>query len=326
MEKYFNMTPGKYWKLPKNKKHLIKNYLDSEDYIPMVKYDGYWARAIISNGEVLIQSRGISKVTGTYGEYHEKVPHITEELLKSFPSGTVVLGELYYPSSEKNVQDVGSILRCKPPKAVSRQKKNEDKLHFAMFDILSLDGEPKEEESFNKRFTNLNSIFTNNCDYTHVSEYAPAGEGEYLLKRTLESGGEGIILIKKTESYNIGGAKAWHSIKVKKEMGEIEVPIIKTIDPEREYKGENPDWPYKENGEPVSKFYYNGWKKGIIFMYNGNEISATSGITEEDGEYLSSEEAQKSYAEGSLYAVVTGMEITKDSIRHPVVVRLRDDI
>jgi hypothetical protein len=38
--KYLTMEPGKYWKLPANKKHLIDAYLSDENYMPMIKYDG----------------------------------------------------------------------------------------------------------------------------------------------------------------------------------------------------------------------------------------------------------------------------------------------
>ena len=106
-----NKVPGKYWKFPSTKKHLLGEYLESEEYLPMIKYDGYWARAIIGNKGVLIQSRGISKVTGTYGDYTMLVPHIAEELMKLFPAGTVVLGEMCYDKDlSKKATDVGKIL------------------------------------------------------------------------------------------------------------------------------------------------------------------------------------------------------------------------
>ena len=139
-DKYKNALPGKYWSLPANKKNELESHLVSENYIPMIKYDGYWARAIVMKDEVLIQSRGISKVTGTYGDYTPLVPHIAAELLATFPEGTVVIGELAFNDLSRKVTEVGSILRCLAPKAIERQKEEVNKIHFFVFDVLAYDG------------------------------------------------------------------------------------------------------------------------------------------------------------------------------------------
>lgn len=361
LDYYKNMTPGKYWKLPKNKRDRINEFLNSEKYIPMIKYDGYWARIIIEEDGILIQSRGISKVTGTFGEYQEKVPHIVEEL-KNVAPGTVLLGELHYPDLTKTIQDVGTILRCKPPKAIKRQESEEKKLMLSLFDILAYNYIDYEQEPFAIRLTMLNNVFGYfDMNYIEVAEYKNPGEGEALLGKVWENGGEGIILLHEDYPYNKGGAKAWHSIKVKRQMEDLEAPVVSTIDPEEFYKGADPStWKYwgvyshesnelemkmmipmggKEKAyeraavllkdhyiEPISKFFYYEWKKGIIINYNGNNIRITSGITEADGEYLATEEAQQLIEDQDLYAVFTGMEITEDSVRHPRVIRLRDDV
>ena len=75
-KKFLEMEPGKYWKLPENKKHEVEKYMVDKNYIPMVKYDGVWARVIIMENGVIIQSRGISVATDTYGEYQTRVPQL----------------------------------------------------------------------------------------------------------------------------------------------------------------------------------------------------------------------------------------------------------
>ncbi|MFW6029702.1 MAG: hypothetical protein ACOCRO_05550 [Halanaerobiales bacterium] len=358
LNKYKNMTPGKYWKLPKNKKHRINEFLNDDTYIPMVKYDGYWARVIIEEDGITIQSRGKSKVTGTFGEYQEKVPHIVEEL-RNYPAGTVLLGELHYPELTQTIKNVSTILLCNPQKARDRQKKEEKKLHFSLFDLLAYNYIDYMEKPFEERLTMLsNSHSKFDTQYVHVAEYGAAGHGEDLLGKVWDQGGEGIILLHKDLPYNLGGAKAWHSIKVKRELPEIEAPIVDLIEPETLYKGkELNSWKYwgvfdgdelvytaelnvggienaqkyigdlyDGNLKPISKFYYNEWKKGIVVKYKGNQIKMTSGITEEEGQYLSTDEAYEKIRDGKLYAVFTGMEITEDSVRHPRVIRIRDDI
>jgi|GEM_PF-1909803 hypothetical protein len=357
LEEYKRMKPGKYWKLPKNKKDQIDKYLNHESYIPMVKYDGYWSRIIVEEDGILIQSRGISKVTGKYGEYQEKIPHIVDEL-KQVPTGTVLLGELHYPDLTKTLQDVGTILRCKPPKAVKRQERDDKKLMLSLFDILVFDGVEQLNAPFETRLELLSNVFKYyDTTYVQLASYRNPGSGEELLGKVWEAGGEGIILLKKDLPYNIGGAKAWHSIKVKRQLEDLEAPVESVIEPEEFYKGSELDswkyWGFYRNKtlemkmeaigqddaasksrnllkdytlKPISKFKYYDWKKGIIVRYNNNLIRITSGVTEEDGQYLTTKEAEKLIESGQLYAIFTGMEVTQDSVRHPRVIRLRDDM
>ena len=61
-------------------------------------------------------------------------------------------------------------------------------------------------------------------------------------------------------------------------------------------------------------------------QYQNKTINISSGITDEDGEYLATDAAKNAIQDGRLYAVFTGMEFTEDSVRHPRLLRLRDDI
>lgn len=322
--KFLNMEPGKYWKLPENKKQDLDKYLEHKDYIPMIKYDGYWARIIITDKEVFIQSRGISTVTKTYGEYQDKVPHIVNELKQLYPAGTVLLGELCYADLSKTATDVGSILRSLSPRAVKLQENDKDKLSLMIFDCLAYAGTEIMDRPFWNRFSS--SYIKEGLKYVHKA--ITGAEAKKLLFSVWEQGGEGIILINKEQPYNIGGAKAWHSIKVKREIGEIEAKVIGIIEPTREYVGDNPEgWQYKDDtGALVTKAFYFGRKVGVVVEYQGRRINISSGITDEDGQYLATVDAQNLIQSGNLYAVFTGMEITEDSVRHPRLIRLRDDI
>jgi hypothetical protein len=44
----------------------------------------------------------------------------------------------------------------------------------------------------------------------------------------------------------------------------------------------------------------------------------SSGLTDEEREWLATAAAQDAISSGSLYAEITGMEFTEDSLRHPV--------
>lgn len=331
LNKYSNMAPGKYWSLPANKKHLIDDYLEDKNYLPMIKTDGYWARVIIYDRKVLIQSRGISTATGTYGDYTPLVPHIVEELLRRFPDNTVLIGELAFKDLSRKVTEVGSILRCLPAKAIKRQEKEENKIIFFPFDVLVFNGEEIIDKPFYERFItipNKNLPLLNLQDekyvlQTEINDYS----GTKLLEHVWGLGGEGIILIKKDLPYNIGNAKAWHSIKVKRELGELEGKVIGLIEPNKLYEGKDlSNWQYFIDDVAVTKPYFFNRKVGVVVEYLGRKINMTSGTTDDDGEFLSTPGAAKMIEDGTLYAVFTGMELTPDSVRHPRLVRLRDDV
>ena len=309
----------------------------------MVKMDGYWARAIIWDDQVLIQSRGITKATGTYGTYTEQVPHIVNEM-KSFPNGTVVLGEIAFSDLTKNSNQVGSILRSNPARAIRLQEQG-DMLVFYVFDVLAFDGKDLSELPFEERLKK----FPSERDFNVIRpiQIGEPGKGRELLDEVLSKGGEGIILLKKDLPYKFGNAQAWHSIKVKKNLPELEAVVIGTIEPTKYYEGSELDsWNYWEdaNGmlftkdrflkgeiipEPyhaVTSPYFHNRKSGVIVEYEGRIINITSGTTDEDGMFLATDRAAKMIENGELYAVFTGMELTETSVRHPSLIRLRDDI
>ena len=347
-EKFKNMKPMKYYEGGGLNDFKAKEMIENKDnnYFAMAKYDGEWARAIIMEDGVLIQSRSISKITGTYGDKTEHVPHIVEEL-KTFPPGTVLLGELAFKDMRKTSRDVGSILRCLPPKAVSRQEK--EKLHYFVFDVLAWCGEDMSDQVFKGRFLGypikgkyIDFAMNTNSNFMEFAEYV------------WEQGGEGIVIIKKDSLYRPGSRKAWDTLKVKKKLGEIEMQVISRIDPKKHYDGTELDnWKYfeieKKNGKlgwihhefcegykairspefrtiPVTKPYFYSWKNGVVVQYQGRKIKVTSGMTDQDREWLATDAAEQAIYAGELYAVITGMEMTEDSIRHPVLVRLRNDM
>ena len=106
---------------PKPKKEMfIERAIESGGMYVLEKFDGNWARFCYSRWSCEIQSRGRG-VSGSFGEFQEKVPHIFNTLKGIFSKDTLIIGELYLPGG--NDKDVGSILRCLPPKALARQEK-----------------------------------------------------------------------------------------------------------------------------------------------------------------------------------------------------------
>ena len=128
----------------------------------------------------------------------------------------------------------------------------------------------------------------------------------------------------------------------------MELQVVSILEPNKWYDGkEGAAWPYHEwrnvvtgetkiftgrypnvedgNGAEwvetglVTKPYAMGWKIGVAVDYNGTEVSVTSGLTDEDREWLSTQEAQDLVKHGQLFAIIQGMMTnTLGAIRHPI--------
>ena len=134
--KYLEMKPMKYTGGASAKAH-VKRFLEDANNFKgwyfTTKVDGEWCRIVHDlEGNVTVQGRGVSRVTGKQKDNTDLVPHLVEEVKKYVPKGTVLIGELSFENHLEHVQvDVGSILRCKAPKALERQK--DAPLHFYVF-------------------------------------------------------------------------------------------------------------------------------------------------------------------------------------------------
>lgn len=332
-EKFSNMEPMKYYE---NDLNLAKaqDILNNKDngYIASLKRDGEWARVIILENSVLVQSRSVSKITGRYGDKTALIPHLIEEF-KQLPIGTVILGELAFPDITKTSRDVGSILRCLPAKAIERQKENP--LHFYAFDLIAYNYKTLTDVPYVHRLRMLDSL--SEMQYFHFTERRTLDFMDFA-DEIWSQGGEGIVIHKLNTFYSPGTRTAWNSLKVKKKMEDLTVKVIDLIEPNKNYEGDySSNWEYfvdqndnridrleiynvKDLGEliPVTKPYWRGWKNGVVIEYQGRRVSVTSGLTDKIRAYLATEEALEKISNGTLYAIITGMELTADSIRHPI--------
>lgn len=357
-EYYSNMEPMKYYQPLDynsiNAQAMIAN--ENHENIAMQKFDGEWCRIIKWDGKIIAQSRTISKVTGKYGDKTELIPHIIKEF-DGLPDGTVLIGELCWKDITKTSKDVGTILRCKPPKAIERQKN--EKLIFRTFDCLAYNGVDYSKEVFIVRFNALlNALLAlepvNGCGMYIWSPVFVYDNFEDFLQEILSQGGEGIVIHSKNYIYAPGKRPAWTTLKVKKITTELELLVVEFIEPNKSYEGKELDsWEYWEGKYidtnetvrinhvpgnidleaslewyPVTKPYWNNWKNGIIVNHNGTLVRVASGLTDADREWLATNDALIALKNGQLYAVVSAMEVDKESgsLRHPRLIRLRTDI
>ena len=359
---YKTSEPMKYWSVPTTmnptlKKVKLEQMSESGEYMFGLKTDGNWSRAIIERDSAILQTRGISKVTGTYGEIQDKVL-FWDDVCNAFTYGTtVILGEVYLPGGID--KDTGAILRCLGPKALARQKENP--LRWRVFDVLALDGDDYMNEPFTYRISHIpevvgriNSPLVEGVEYYEMDNTFFDKMGEIFA-----AGGEGCVCYKKDSIYIPGkrGPHAWDTVKVKQEISdEIDAFISGIVPGERMYTGKDmASWELWENqrtgelvrgnyfGEyqlggayiPVSKNYWYGWPGAIqlsVYDSNHNEVPLckVSGLTEDFKTSLRDDPNRWIGCPVSISGMmVSSARADSDgngiSIRHPLLKRIREN-
>lgn len=371
IEDFETLTPMKYYDNPEPKtvtlaakrQAIIDN--TSGEYIATEKHDGDWGMFIhYSKGNNLIRSRSISKVTGAYGDYTAKLPHLCGEM-DEWPDNTVVLAEICWDEYGTNANTVGTILRCLPAKAVERQK--DKKLSALIFDVLMFAGEDLTSTPYidrlEKIYAEFNPTYISDMNYhyfkpTQVFTTDFAAAADDIISR----GGEGVVIQKKSNPYMPGTRTAWATLKLKQALPHMDLKVVGTLEPNKQYDGDFiDDWKYWEvddliltsnppkqghslheteggadsmwkiNGyqyRPVTKPYFMGWKNGITVMLpSGITTDVASGLTDDDRAYLATPEAQAKIAAGELWAEIKAMSVNDlGKLRHGSLVRLRTDL
>lgn len=359
-EDYLTMEHMRYWSMnssytAKQQKEKIDALIYSGEYITSEKKDGNLIRAVCGENTCILQTRGISKKTGTYGEVQNKVL-FSKDISNAFEDTTVFLGEVYMDNGVD--KDVGSILRCLDSKAISRQKEDNSKiLKYYIFDVLCYEGLDLSNTPIIERIKYLPKIVNkiNNPLVSYAKYYEVKPENFYeKLEAIFSKGGEGMVLYKKTMTPVQGRTPAWQTVKVKQTLNQDADCFIYGIKPpKKEYEGkEIQNWPYWINSKteeklegnhynefvnggtvaPVTKPYYNNWPGSIAAAVwdENNEAKVLCYCSNLTDEFCS--ELRDNYDEYHLHPIrVQGMLVSADrfgntSIRHPKFLGLRDDI
>ena len=309
---YFEMGVQKYWAPTSSmnaetKRQHLEQMAASGNYLWSEKFDGNFTRAVITSERSALQTRGISKVTGTYSELQEKV-FFWDSVIKAFQNGdTVILGELYLPGGID--KDVGGIARCLVPKALARQK--DKKLEWRIFDILVLDGNNMINTPIEERVRYIPEVVSRiNNPLVRGVEYHEMTESFFdEINDIFSRGGEGAVCYKKGTVYTPDKrSSAWSTCKVKQEISADIDCFITGVEPAvRDYTGKDIQtwnfWEDERSGEklvgqlygdyrtgrairPISKGYYYGWPGAIytsVYDNNGNVIPLckVAGLTED---------------------------------------------
>jgi hypothetical protein len=264
----------------------------------------------------------------------------------------MLIGEIYL--DEGRDKDVGTILRCLPDKALSRQK-GDKVLKYRIFDCWYYNGINLLNTPIIERIKYLPkavaAIGSPLVDY--VKYYEAKSETFFdKLNNIFNAGGEGVVLYHKDMVPCEGATPSWQTLKIKQEMAlDADCFIYGTEPAEKNYTGkELPTWQYwmdDKTGEkflgsyylqycdggmliPISKGYYYDWPGAIkcaVWDENHNPIvlCKCSGLTEEMKAAL-----RDNYDDWHMCPVkINGMMLSQDkdgnySIRHPKLITIRD--
>ena len=200
---FWNLEPQRYYAPPKSWspekiKDTTTSRIFSGDWYGSRKRDGaFYKLCKDEDGNMFLIGRSKSK-SGDYLDKYDWVPHL-HPFFESLPNGTCLLGELYLPRDEQ-ARTTTSIMNCLQPKAVSRQEKEENKLHYYVFDILADKGESLINMKAIDRFLFLNdysSAYGEN--YHHWAQYKSGQELWNMLQEILAEGGEGVFITREDE-------------------------------------------------------------------------------------------------------------------------------
>ena len=173
MEDLFTLEPMKYQAFPAtmsaaDRRRKLQQMIDSGEYYYSEKTDGNLCRAVITKDHFALQTRGISKETGTYGEIQDKV-FWADSIRSAFNDTTVLLGEAYIENGTDKT--VGAVLRCLPNKAKQRQIDANEFVRFRIFDVLYYNGINLLNTPFEERKEYLNNIHIDNELINVVNSY-----------------------------------------------------------------------------------------------------------------------------------------------------------
>ena len=359
---FFEMEAMRYYAPPNSwnaerKRELASSKIFSGEWLGGLKRDGaFYMFLKDEDGNMYLRPRS----RNTKKEFVNKidwVPHL-HPFFESLPNGTCLLGELYLPRDEQ-AKTTTSFMNCLVAKAIKRQEKEEDKLHYYIFDILASEGESLLNTRAAERFDLLNAYWhTYGEGYHEWAQYFRGKELWNMLQELLADGYEGMVITNEDAKYEPGKRSNRVSLKIKKELQDtIDCFIIGANPPSQIYNGkEIESWMYwfdERNNKkitatdylnqfhetvyksyvegapviPVTKNWFYGWAGSLKLgaMKDGKivHIGNLSGITDETKENW--KELVGTVCEITAMEIMTG-ENGEKGLRHPKFCRYRDDI
>jgi DNA ligase-1 len=177
----------------------VSNLGPEEEWQAEWKWDGIRGQLIKRNGEIFVWSRGEELMTDKFPEYHS-----LRELL---PEGIVLDGEII-PSVDKKPLPFALLQTRIGRKNVTKKHLQDAPIAFFAYDLLEYEGQDFRQQQLEQRRTNLENIIAQlDHPVLLISPVIPFSTWEQLAelrKGSREIGAEGIMLKKKSSTYQVG--------------------------------------------------------------------------------------------------------------------------
>jgi ATP-dependent DNA ligase len=293
-------------------------------YIAERKIDG--CHYFCDGGRFL--STHISVRTGKLLDKSENFPHLVEGFLRANFPNVVLDGEINFPDKQGSYIAT-TITGCAGVQAVSRQE-DSGWISYTVFDILR---DPDGNWLYNlpwyqrRELLEILMLKIQKENQYFILNGVVRRNKKQFMEGILERGEEGIVLKDTMGIYVPGKRPASNWVKIKTSMTD-DVVIFGFDLPVKQYTGKDIDnWPYWENGEPVTKFWYLKQIGSIVFgkfdaYHNPVTMGTCSGI--DDATRKDMTEHQDVY-KGQVMEI-KAMERTPDGkYRHPNFIRIHSD-
>lgn len=269
-QKYWQ--PPSTWSKDKTKQETI-NRIFSGQWLGAQKRDGA-LYVFLKDEDGNITLRGRSKSVS--GEYLDKWDHLPQLHAwgASLPNGCCFLGEVYWPGKEGS-KNTTSIMNCLTPKAIERQSKEENKLHYYIFDILAFANTSWLKTPAKERFDFLKEVNNGwSNSYIEFAEYKVGEELWNFLQDLLANNYEGIVITQEKALYEPGKRPSKTTMKIKKELKQTIDCFFtgKATPPSKDYQGkEIESWQYwvdQDTDErlPIGNHYYEAFMDGKRYI------------------------------------------------------------
>ena len=342
----------KYWAPPSTwsddkKKSEVRNRIFSGEWLGAQKRDGA-LYVFLKDEDGNITLRGRSKgVNGDYLDKWDHLPHL-KKWADALPNGCCFLGEVYRPGNEGS-KVTTTIMGCLTDKAIARQAKESDRMHYYIFDVVAYRNQSWLDMPAEERFANLLHIGGwQVSSYVEWAQYKRGAELWEMLQQILADGYEGIVITREDALYEPGKRPSKTTMKVKQELKEtIDCIIIGFNPPTRMYNGKSMEtWKYWVNDiteerldvlQNHFKDYIEGAPiipvtKNCYFKWPGSfklGLLDESGTVQHFGDLSGLSEEMLSNFRDYLGTVVEvgGMMLDNETktIRHPKLIRIRED-
>jgi ATP dependent DNA ligase domain len=340
------LEPQKYWSLPARasttQKQKLAAAVDGNAYLASLKVDGALYTLIKTPDKVMLNSRTKSVKDGNFVNKIDNVPHIAEWASDNLPDNTVLVGEICLQDIKASKSNkITEVMGCKPAKAIERQAAG-SKLAYYVFDILMWGGTDLTELTNAARVAELEKVKAlNHPEFILVANYLGGGNYTQAAAEILESGYEGLVLLRKTAKWKTGRTAAWDSIKIKQElMQTVDCVVIGTKPSDPKTTTQFPQsWKYWRNVktgelvygsfydvdgyEMVNKNFFEGLPSAVeIGVFKGGELVSLGYISN-----LTDEQRRKKEALVGAVVEVSAMSFDPVScrFRHAKILNFRTD-